>query len=90
MQPLYMVEKPGFRHLVSTLDLKYNLPSWKYFTKKEIPRLYSQVRDEVVMPKLREMKYFAATSDLWTSSAKHPYLSYTIHFIDDAWSLQSL
>ena len=41
------------------------------------------------MPKLREMKYFAATSDLWTSSAKHPYLSYTIHFIDDAWSLQS-
>ena len=41
------------------------------------------------MPKLRETKYFAATSDLWTSSAKHPYLSYTIHFIDYAWSLQS-
>lgn len=41
------------------------------------------------MPKLLEMKYFAARSDLWTSSAKHPYLSYTVHFIDGAWSLQS-
>ena len=89
MQPLYTVEKPGFRHLISTLDARYNIPSRKYFTKRELPKLYCEVRDEVVMPKLREMKYFAATSDLWTSSAKHPYLSYTIHFIDDSWSLQS-
>ncbi len=89
MQALHTVEKPGFRYLVSTLDPKYNLPSRKYFTKQEIPRLYSEDRDEVVMPKVRELKHFAATSDLWTSAAKHPYLSYTIHFINDAWSLQS-
>ena len=45
--------------------------------------------DEVIIPKLHENKYFTATSDLWTSSAKHPYLTYTTHFINDAWSLQS-
>ena len=66
-------------------DPKYSIPLQKYFTEQELPRLFSEVRDRVVMPKLREMKYFAATSDLWTSFAKHPYLSYTIHFIDDAW-----
>ncbi len=89
MQPLHTVDKPGFRRLLSTLDPKYSLPSRKHFTKQEIQRLYSEVRDEVVMPKLRNLKYFSATSDLWTSSAKHPYLTYTVHFIDDAWSLQS-
>ena len=34
-------------------------------------------------------KYFAATTDLWTSCSSHPYLSYTVHFIDDDWQLQS-
>ena len=35
------------------------------------------------------MKYFVATGNLWASCAKHPYLSYTVHFIDGAWSVQS-
>ena len=44
MQPLNIVEKPGFTYLVSKLDPKYELPSRKYFTSQEIPRLYSEVR----------------------------------------------
>ena len=35
------------------------------------------------------MKYCAAKANMWTSCAKHLYLSYTVHFIDGAWSLQS-
>ena len=30
MQPLYTVEKAGFKHLVSKLNLKYSLPSQRY------------------------------------------------------------
>ena len=89
MHPLCTVERPGFQHLVSKLDPRYVLPSRKYFTQQEIPRLYCEVRDNVVLKKLKEAKYFAATTDLWTSCANHPYLSYTIHFITNNWSLQS-
>ena len=86
MQSLYTVEKPGFRHLIHTLDPKYNLPSRKYFTKQEIPRMYSEIK-EVVQGKMSGAKYFAATTDLWTSCSSHPYLSYTVHFIDNDWQL---
>ena len=72
MQPVYTVEKSGFKFLVSKLNPRYSLPSRKYFTEVEIPKLYVEVRDTVVKPKLAEMEFFAATSDLWTSRAKHP------------------
>lgn len=88
MQSLYTVEKSGFKHLIHKLDPKYSLPSRKYFTKQEIPRLYAEVMERV-KAKMGEAKYFSATTDLWTSCTNHPYLSYTIHFIDNSWQLQS-
>ena len=44
MQSLYTVEKPEFRHLIHTLDPKYNLPSRKYFTKQKIPWIYGEIK----------------------------------------------
>ena len=83
MQPLYTVEKPGFRKLLATLDSRYQLPSRRHFAEQELPRLYTEVRDKHVMPKLSKLTFFAATTDLWISAAKHPYLSLTVHFISD-------
>jgi hypothetical protein len=34
-------------------------------------------------------EYFTATTDLGTSSAKHPYLSFTVHFITNDWDMRS-
>jgi len=67
MQPVYTVEKSGFKLLVSKLNPRYNLPSRKHFTEVEIPKLYVEVRDTVVKPKLAEVEFFSATTDLWTS-----------------------
>ena len=75
MQPLYAVERPGFKKLVAKLDPKYALPSRNYFSETEIPGLYNKIRDNVVEPQLKEAKYFSSTTDLWTSCANQPYLS---------------
>ena len=48
MQPLYTVEKAGFKHLVSKLNPKYSLPSRRYFTETELPWLYSETKDTIV------------------------------------------
>ena len=88
MLSFHTVEKPGFRHLVAKLDPKYNLPSRKYFSKQEIPNLFAQVRTDVIK-KLSEANYYAATTDLWTSLCNHPYLSYTVHFINNEWKIYS-
>ena len=35
------------------------------------------------------MKYYAATTDMWSSDTGAPFLSYTVHFIDEDWQLKS-
>ena len=89
MQPYYTVERPGFRKLIFKLNPRYHMPSRKYFSQQEIPRLYTKVKESVVNPKLAEIEYFSATTDLWTSRATDPYLSYTVHFVDHNWNLKS-
>ena len=51
--------------------------------------MYGEV-EEAVKVKVSGAKHFTATTDLWTTCNSHPYLSYTVHFIDDDWQLQSL
>ena len=88
MQPYHTVERQGFKSMVSKLNPKYNLPSRKHFREKEIPSLYASVKSEIIS-ELEKMTFYSATTDLWTSRAAHPYLSYTIHFMNDNWELQS-
>lgn len=87
MQPYNTVEKPGFKAMVAKLNPRYKIPSRKHFAEQEIPRLCNSIKETTVMPKLKEIEYFSATTDFWTSQANHPYLSYTIHFVDEEWNL---
>ena len=89
MQPLYAVERPGFKKLVAKLDPKYALPSRNHFSETEIPGLYNEMQDNVVTSQLKEAKYFSSTTDLWTSYVNQPYFSLTIHFFDKEWVLRS-
>jgi len=88
MQPYYTVERSGFKNLVSKLNLCYKLPSRKHFSQQEIPRLYNTVKESIML-KLHEIDYYSATTDLRTSRATHPYLSYTVHFINRNWEMTS-
>ena len=62
--------------LAFKLNSHYPIP---FFSQQEIPCLYTKVKESVVDPKLTEIKYFSAATDL---GAIHPCLSYTVHFID--------
>ena len=61
-QPFSVFEKPGFKRMISKLNQRYQLPSRKHFVKHEIPQLYSQIKENTVVPKLSEAKHFAVTS----------------------------
>ena len=88
MMPIYTVEKSGFKRLLNDFDPKYELPSRKYFSQKAIPKLYNETKDGVLQ-QLQHAEFFSATSDMWSSNTMEPYMSYTIHFIDPDWKLQS-
>ena len=88
MLPMYSVEKPGFRRMLAEFDKRYEPPSRKYISKTAIPRVYNIMKQKVVSD-LSRMEYFSATTDCWSSQGMKPYLSYTVHYIDDQWALQS-
>ena len=88
MQPLSMVDKPGFRHMVHKLNPRYQMPSRKHFTEYEIPRMYNEVKASF-QSKVKSVNYYSATTDLWTSAANIPFMSYTIHFVDADWNLKT-
>ena len=88
-QPFSTVEKPGFKRMISKLNPRYQLPSRRYFVEHEILQLYSEIKEKTVVPKLLEAKHFAVTTDFWTSITRVPFMSFTVHFIDNDWILRS-
>ena len=90
--PISTVEKPGSKHLVSKLNPCYQIPLKWHFADFEIPRLYSHIKEDnihVVAVSLKYAYFFAATTDFWTSTIYHPYLTLTVHFINPEWDLNS-
>ena len=67
-----------------------NICSFKnFFAMKQIHKLYIELRDTVVKPAVIRASYYALTIDLWTSCARHPFMSFAMHLIDDNWQLKT-
>ena len=88
MLPIRTVDDRSFKSLLQTLDPRYALPGRNFFSKTEIPRLYEEKRS-LILAELKSVHYYATTSDLWSSQNSIPYISLTIHFINDSWHLKS-
>ena len=83
-----MVEKSGFKKMLADFDVRYTIPSCNYFSRTAIPSLYASTR-KIVCQEILAAEYFSATTDMWSSVGMKPYLSYTVHFVDSDWKLQS-
>ena len=88
MMPFNIVERPGFKKLLSRLDERYEVPSRKYFTKTAIPALYADTRGRI-SESIKNAEYFSITTDMWSFNTMQPYLAVTIHFVNKEWELQS-
>lgn len=87
MRPIRTVEGEGFLRLMKKADPRFVVPDRKYFSKKAIPRMYTDCREQV-QERVKSAQFFATTSDLWSSRTSEPYLSLTVHFIHK-WKLES-
>lgn len=67
---------------------KYDLPGCNFFSEKALTELYMLVREKVAH-QLTNMTHFSTTTHLWSSTTCEPYLSLTVHYIDN-WELKSL
>ncbi|KAK6176239.1 hypothetical protein SNE40_014559 [Patella caerulea] len=83
------VEKPGFRQLMQQLQPKYQVPSRTYFKQKIIPAIYNDV-EATVKGILGTADKLSFTTDMWTLINMEPYMSLTVHFIEQDWKLKSI
>ena len=86
MLPMQLVERGGFKELVNVLDVRYTVPSQKLFSETSLTSLYDSTR-KAVMDEVQKVTHFA--TDLWSCRTLEPYLSLTVHFIDEFLLLQS-
>ena len=75
MMPESMVERPGFKEMLHKIDLRYTVPSRKYFSKTALPSLYTATRDKI-SDSMRSLEYYSITTDMWSSERwSHIYCS---------------
>ena len=51
-----------------------------YFSQTVLPSLYSTTKQRET-DELKQVKFFSATTDIWSSVGLTPYMSYTLHCI---------
>lgn len=86
--PSIHCRKEGLQALVKTLDPKYNMSDRKHFSYVQLPRMYKECRVKV-KEEPQHVEYYALMTDLWTSRVTQPYMSLTVHFINNDWVLRS-
>ena len=83
MLPISTVDKPDFKAMLRKFNPRYQLPNRNHFTKVSIPELVAETKGYIEKEIVNgEVEYFSATTDLWTSAAGDPYITFTCHFID--------
>ena len=87
LQPLTVVESPGFRQLVSTLDPRAPIPSRNYLRDNTMIEYYQETSQ--VQELLGKAECHAITTDLWTSGASEDYLTITAPMISTNFDLLS-
>ncbi|XP_045074059.1 E3 SUMO-protein ligase ZBED1-like [Coregonus clupeaformis] len=88
MRPYSVVENPGFREMIQTLEPRYTIPSRPHFSKKVIPALYESTKNDVKLS-LSKAERVAITTDGWTSCSNQGYVTITSHHIDPEWKMKT-
>ena len=90
-----MLQQKQVTHQISLAIFVTSIPSSipnHYISRTSVPALHVATIEKV-KKKLNDITYFASTTDMWFSSIVSglmPYMSYTVHFVDSEWNLQSL
>nr|XP_055030442.1 E3 SUMO-protein ligase ZBED1-like [Misgurnus anguillicaudatus] len=82
------VEKSAFKAMLQIFDKQYELPGRKFFSKTAVPKLYNDIRANI-LAELDDVEYLALTTDMWSSCNMMPYMSVTAHYVSKEWTLKS-
>ncbi len=73
--------KTGSKKLIKTLDSRYEVPGRKCFSQKVF---YEACRRKLEI----HLRNYATSTDTWSNRTSEPYISLTIHYINEEWAFQ--
>ena len=88
-QPFSVVQDVGFVRLLSTLQPRYFVPSWRYITETILPWIKDGVASEVKKG-IADPRWFSFTTDIRSAEVSNDsLLSITAHWLTDSFKPQS-
>ena len=89
LQPLYVVQSPSFRRLISELDPAFIMPDEKGI-KKIIFSAYNFTLPTLIEKIKVDAKSISLTTDMWTSRSGQGYIGVTCSYIDSKFNLHEI
>lgn len=86
-QPLSVTEHESFREMIASISASLKIPSRRELCDA-LDGLEEQARAAILEALQGQM--LAITTDAWTSAATESYLSLTVHYLDEAFHMQTL
>jgi hypothetical protein len=84
-----MVDHVGFRKFCASLQPLFKLVS-RNTIRKDILDMYDVQKLSMVTMFQQQQSHIAVTTDMWTANhQKKGYMTVTVHYIDENWSLKS-
>ena len=87
-QPFSIVECEEWRQMIAKFDPRYRFHN-RHTTKDQIVALFQNKREQVRLVLNQIPGKIALTSDMWTASNNHAFLSLTIYYVNSLWQLKS-
>lgn len=83
-QPISVVDNDQFRELMAEALPRYKLPGRTFFTEKEIPNIYAELKhklQKVITEALVSNGFISFTTDIWSrDNSMGSMISFTAHF----------
>jgi len=84
LQPLGIVEQPGFKRLLQTLEPRYHIPTPDTLSSTILPPLYRGEKNRL-KNELRKVASVTVTTELWATPVTEGFLTISVHYLDSNW-----
>ena len=91
--PFTLVESQGFKNFINYLCPRANIKTRNAFSQWKVPLVFNNLKDDVdyVLKKdLKNCTQMALTTDNWTARNNEPFMSLTLHYVNEAFKLESM
>jgi hypothetical protein len=88
MRPFSVIENEGFKHLLNTLEPRYEIPSRTFMTRTIMPSIKDSVIKRI-KESLNTAESVSLTTDGWTSRSTQSYIAITTYFLDPNFEMKN-